>query len=159
MLAILVLVCVCAGQRISLFWRETHTKGLRARSPARPEVDEGKKVPEKTERASWQRKAEETSRLESAVKRRRRTQSIEVSIASGFCGSFARVHARVNSQIAQKVLHRLPPLLTFGADPSPCLIVCSSLQPSRLCFVWLERNVYCPWSETTRRIMAMSSLV
>ena len=39
-----------AGQRISLsvLARNTQTKGLRARSPARPEVDEERKVPEKT---------------------------------------------------------------------------------------------------------------
>ena len=33
-----------------LLWCETQTKGLRARSPARPEVEEGRKVQEKTER-------------------------------------------------------------------------------------------------------------
>ena len=47
---------------------ETHTKGLRTRSPARPEAEEGRNVPEKTERASWQSRAEEDSRLEIAVK-------------------------------------------------------------------------------------------
>ena len=46
-----VCVCVCAPVRESLclLWRETHTKGLTARPPARPEVDEERKVPEKTE--------------------------------------------------------------------------------------------------------------
>ena len=28
----------------SQFWRETHTKGVRARFPMRPEVDKGRKV-------------------------------------------------------------------------------------------------------------------
>ena len=43
-------VCVCAGQRISLsaLARNLH-KGLRARSTARPEVNEERKVSEKTE--------------------------------------------------------------------------------------------------------------
>ena len=36
--------------RRSQFWRETHTKGLRVISPARPEVEEGRKVWEKTGR-------------------------------------------------------------------------------------------------------------
>ena len=34
---------------LCLFWREIHTKGLRARFPMRPEEDEGRKVPESTE--------------------------------------------------------------------------------------------------------------
>ena len=44
-------VCVCAPVRRSLclFWRETQTKGLSSRSPARPEVDEERKVPKRTE--------------------------------------------------------------------------------------------------------------
>ena len=41
---------------LCLFWRETHTKGLRVRSPARPEVEEGRKVPEKTERMELTKK-------------------------------------------------------------------------------------------------------
>ena len=45
-----VCVCVCAGQRISFsaLARNPH-KGLRARSSARPEVEEERKVPEKKE--------------------------------------------------------------------------------------------------------------
>ena len=44
-------VCVCAPVRESLrlLWRETHSKGLTARSPMKPEVDEERKVPEKKE--------------------------------------------------------------------------------------------------------------
>ena len=41
--------CALAGQRISLLWRKTHTKGLTARPPAKPEVDEESKVREKNE--------------------------------------------------------------------------------------------------------------
>ena len=37
---------------LCLFWRETYTKGLRARSPVGQEVEEDRKVPEKTERDS-----------------------------------------------------------------------------------------------------------
>ena len=65
----------CVAIRFRLCWR--HSDNLfvcfgakptqRARSPARPEVEEGRKVSEKTERVSWQRKAEENSRLEIAV--------------------------------------------------------------------------------------------
>ena len=35
---------------LGLFWHETHTKGLRTRSPARLEMKEGRKVQKKTER-------------------------------------------------------------------------------------------------------------
>ena len=59
---------------LCLFWRETHSKGLRARSPARPEVEEGRKVPEKTARKfRWLRKAEKNSWLEIAVQGRTRS--------------------------------------------------------------------------------------
>ena len=54
-------------------------------------------------RGSQQKGAEEISRLERAVKRRRRTRSTEISMVCGFCGSFARVHACVSSQNAQNV--------------------------------------------------------
>ena len=45
--------CVCMSapvrESLRLLWRETHTKGLTARPPTRPEVDEERKVAEKTE--------------------------------------------------------------------------------------------------------------
>ena len=80
---------------------------------------------------------------------------ILVSIPSGFVRVFARVHAHVSSQKAQKVSQTSP----LGVNPSPCLFVClfvylfvcSFLPPSRLC--WL-RNLKYPWSEmrkTSRR--------
>ena len=105
---------LCWRRSENLFWRETHTKGPGARSPARREVEEGRKIPEKTERTSWQRRAEETSRLEREVKRTRRTLSIKLSMVCGFCGSFVRVHTRTSSQNAQKVSHRLPPSCTWS---------------------------------------------
>ena len=58
-------------ESFGLFWRETHKKGQRVRSPAGPELKAGRKVSEKTERVNWQRKAEENSRLQIAVQRRR----------------------------------------------------------------------------------------
>ena len=44
-------MCVHAPVReyLSLLWHETHTKNLTARSPARPDVDEGREVPDKKE--------------------------------------------------------------------------------------------------------------
>ena len=66
---------------LGLFWHKTHTKDLRVRSPVRLEVEKGRKIWGKSERAkgSWQRKAEENSRLEIAVQRR--TQEVRKMIA------------------------------------------------------------------------------
>ena len=54
-MAIRCVGCVCGRvpvrESLCLLWRETHTKGLTARPSARPEMDEERKVPEKTERA------------------------------------------------------------------------------------------------------------
>ena len=60
--AFVVLVCVDASQRIPLsaLVRNPH-KGPERETSASPEVDEGRKVPEKTERVSWQRRPEEGS--------------------------------------------------------------------------------------------------
>ena len=49
------------------------------------------------------------------------------------CENFVRIHAHVSTQKAK--CHKVPPL-ALGANPSPCLFVCSFLPPSRLCFVW-----------------------
>ena len=40
-------VCVPVRESLCLLWRETHTKGLRVISPARPEAEKGRKVPKK----------------------------------------------------------------------------------------------------------------
>ena len=116
---------------LCLFWRETHAKGLSTRSSTRPEVGEGRNVREKAE-VSQQKGVEEMSRLKRAVKRKRKTQSTEVSMACGFCGSFAPVHARVSTQNAQKSVTEFPFL---RMELTPCLLVCSFLPPSRLCFM------------------------
>ena len=42
-------VCTQGRRSLCLFWRETQTKSLSSRSPARPEVDEEKEVREKRE--------------------------------------------------------------------------------------------------------------
>ena len=70
-------VWVPVRESLCLFWRETHTKGQRARFPTRPEAVEGRKVPEKVGRRGQsreghiqQKRAAENSRLERAVKRR-----------------------------------------------------------------------------------------
>ena len=48
--AFIGLVCEWVPDRefLCLLWCETHTKGLSTRFPARPEVDEGRMVPQNT---------------------------------------------------------------------------------------------------------------
>ena len=124
-----VCMCVLVRESLCLFWRETHTKGLRARSPTRPEEDEGRKIPERqpAEGSSRDQSTGEVSQEKDTVSRReqkrpvdrtglpgdeswaeRGDQSTEVSIASGFVRVFARVHARVSLQDAQKVSQTSP---------------------------------------------------
>ena len=62
-----VYMCALVRECLCLLWCETHIKGLTARPSARPEVEEGRKVPEKTQRVSRQGNAEETSRREIEV--------------------------------------------------------------------------------------------
>ena len=61
-----VCMCVCADQTISLsvLTRNPH-KGLRAKYPARPEVEEERKVPEKTEGQFTKEDGERQSTTES----------------------------------------------------------------------------------------------
>ena len=54
---------------LCLFWRKTHTKGLRARLPTRPEEDEERKVPESAEETSRQNRAEQSTELKKPVGR------------------------------------------------------------------------------------------
>ena len=54
--AFVVWVWVSASKFLCLFWRKTHTKGLRAIFPTRPKEDERRKVPElRTEKEAKQR--------------------------------------------------------------------------------------------------------
>ena len=55
-------------ESLCLLWRETQTKGLSLRSPVRPEVDEERKVPERTE---GQLAKEDGERQLTTVNRRR----------------------------------------------------------------------------------------
>ena len=131
---------------LCLFWCETHTKGLRTRSPMRPEEDKGRKVPERkvpenrTEQGSRQNKAVDRSQGKPTARmcepRGRVAQSERMSQRSGWlCGNFAQIHARDSSQNARKVSQTSPFLrleLTQVRD------VCSLFfHPLRcVCWVW-----------------------
>ena len=161
------IVTRCGAIRFRLCWRHSDKflvcfgakdtqRGLRMISPARPEVEEWRKVWEMTERVSWQRRAGETSRLVIAVKRRRRTLSTEVSMASG------KIHACYRLQMQwelHKKRHIEFPLLALGADPSPCLFVCSFFHPFGC--VLCDRKEMCdtPGRKSLHGTLAISSLV
>ena len=82
--------CVCVGapvrESLCLLRRETHTKGLTTRFPARPEVNELRKVPEKTESVDKgrQRRAEGDGRLEIAVQEKDGQQKEAVREGEGY---------------------------------------------------------------------------
>ena len=68
---------------LCLFWRKTYTKCLHARSPTRPEEDEGRQGPrnrrrQSTEQGSWQNRAEQKKAVGSYRVVSRREQSTEV---------------------------------------------------------------------------------
>ncbi len=60
-------------ESLCLFWRESHTKGLHARFPTRPEEDEGKKVPES-------RKGDSQEKTEQTIRQKRTGKSAEESM-------------------------------------------------------------------------------
>ena len=151
---------VLVRRSLCLFWRETHPKGLYTRSPTRREEDEGRKVPEKREGHSQQKRAvkrrsvarwesgrEETSQQKSD---RRLLGPVDLQMPgwptredeSAFlvaCGSFARIQARDSLQMHGELHKNVTDfsLLALGTNPSPRLFVCLFffLPPSRLCFV------------------------
>ena len=94
-----------------LFWREIHTKRVRARLPTRPEEDEGRKVPESGEETSRQNRT--VSKIEQSTDVGGSRQSREerwllgpVNSEAGLanmrkwwlCGNFALIHAHDSSQ-------------------------------------------------------------
>ena len=97
--AFVVWVWISASQKFPLFWRKTHTKGLRTRFPTRPEEDEGRKIPGRTEVNRTSQSREETREETRAVGRT--DQSTEVGgrwrsreAAARTCGLRSRVGQR-----------------------------------------------------------------
>ena len=100
---------------LCLFWRETHTKGLCARFPTRPEEDEERKGPwavnwirQSAEESSQQKPGEGDGQRKAAAKRGVGTyepgsqvsQRERISQRSWWlCRNFARIHARDSPQI------------------------------------------------------------
>ena len=120
---------------LCLFWRETHTKDRWRDFPRDQKWRRKGSFPGKTERASWQSRAEEDGQLEIAVQGKdgqqkeavREDSQRWVSISSGF-KKFRAKHTPVivykYTKSCTKSSQRLP-FLALGADPSPCLFVCS----------------------------------
>ena len=117
---------------LCLFWRETHTKDLRMRSPMRPEEDEGRQGPRAVNRR--RQSTEERSQREVTARQEARTCGLRGRVSQRekmsqryrwLCGNFARIHAHESPQMHRK-LHKSVTnfsLLALGANLSPCLFV------------------------------------
>ena len=163
-------VGVCPGQTISLsfFVRNPH-KRLRTRSPARPEVEEERKVPGKTEvqltkeprESSRQRRAEEDGRIEIAVQGKdcqqkeaaREDSQRWVSIPCGFVEVSRKIHAHDSLQMHKK-LHKIVTQTSLSCTwnwPKSKLFVCSSFYPLG-CILCGCKEMWNTPAETTRWI-------
>ena len=120
-----VTLCWCVWmpvrESLCLLWRETHTKGLRTRSPIRRRQSGGESRTEKREELNSEIRLLIPVDLQRLGWPTRGDKS--VLVVAGFMRVFARVHARVSSQNAQKV-SQTSPFLALGANQSPCLFVC-----------------------------------
>ena len=150
---------------LSLFWRETHTKGLRARFPIDRKRTEGGSRQRKADNRSRQNIPGESSEQGSRQKRAearacglrgRVGQCERMSQRSWWlCGNFTQIHNHTSPQIHRKLHKSVTNSSLLMLRVRVCLF--SFLPPSRLCmlcFVCLQRNVKYPWpemSETTRR--------
>ena len=167
------LVCVWAGQRISLSVL-AQKPTLRARSSARPEVDEGKKVPEKIERASLQRKAEENSRFEIAVQRRTqsaeggsekmeagqsRDESVFLMIWWKFRAKYTPSIACKCTESCTKVSHWLPPSCTWSWPKSVFVRLFFFLHPLSCVLRISKEMCNAPGRKPLDESLALSSLV
>ena len=59
------------------------------------------------------------------------------ALLSAFVEVSCKIHARDSLQMHRECTVSPTPFLALGADPSPCLFVCSFFPPSRLCFAYL----------------------
>ena len=170
--AFVVWVWVPVRGSLCLFWRETHTKGLRARFPTSPEEDEGRKVPERKKGVRRRNQNREGSRTDQLREQGSRQKSGEadgrerpplepidwdaglanvkrwVSILCSFVG----ISLEYTLTRAHRILGKYHKLLPFalGANPSPWLFVLLFLHPlSCVCHVSCVRKE--SWNTIGRR--------
>ena len=122
---------------LCLFWRETHTKGLRARFPTRPEKNMGRQGLRADQKKAVNKRGKSTGKCSRSEVKNRRLLSEELGSVDPeaglanvsqrswwLCGNFARIHARDSPQ--KSVINFS--LLALGANPSSWLFVlCSTL--------------------------------
>ena len=99
---------------LCLFWRETQTKSLSSRSPARPEVDEKREVREKRE-GQLTKEPRESSRQRSPGDGRSaegKTVKNEVAFVVAFVEVSRKIHAHDSLQMHEK-LHKIVTKLPF----------------------------------------------
>ena len=159
--------CVCGRrtENLCLLWRETQTKVLSSRSPTRPEIEEERKVPEKTESQLTKKDEERQSTTES-----RRDQSVwdsssgegrsaeggskgrQLAFLVAFVEVSRKIQARNSLQMHGECKVSQNPFLALGADPSPCLFVCSFSSTLSVVFYVAVKKCVIPLSETTEWI-------
>ena len=129
---------------LCLFWRETHTKSLRARFPMRPEEGEGRQGPRAVnrtrqsarERAINRSRGKRKTTARNCGPRRRVGQCERISQHSRWlCGNFARIQACDSPQMHRK-LHKVSQISSF---------LCLELTQVRVCSLFFHSLgwVYC----------------
>ena len=144
---------------LGLFWRETHTKGLRVRSPTRPGEDEGKRVPEKQSVREGQLR--EVGRTEHSREKKQSTEvggswrsrkTFEdsgltntrkwVGIPSGFVGVSLEYTLVLVQRMHKSVTYFSP--IGLGANPSPWFLFFFFFHPLGCVFCVLIKECEIP---------------
>ena len=133
---------------LCLFWRETHTKGMRVRLPTRPEEDEGRQSPRAEQKKGVNRRGQSTeqgSQQGRAVNRNRRKPTVKemqllgpvdpeavlanvrgwVSIPGGCEGISLECRLAIAYRCTESFtkVSQTSLFLALGANPSPWLFV------------------------------------
>ena len=156
--AIVLGVCVCAGQTISLFVLARNPKGLSSRSPAIPEVDEERKVREKTEGQLTKEDGERQLTTEGRGERsalswlsREWHSQQKSALLLAFVEVSRKIHVCDCLQMLGecKVSHKLPFLCLELTQVH--VVRLFFLPPPRLYFVWPLLNVKYSWLEMKKK--------
>ena len=126
-----------------LFWRETHTKGVRARLPTRPIEDERKqrsqsRTEESREQSRTGQSAGESSRQKSREADGQRKATARTCGPRGrvcqrermsqhswwLCGNFARIHARDSQQMHRKLHKSVTNTFLLALELTQVRVVC-----------------------------------
>ena len=168
---------VPSRRSLCLFWRKAQTKGLSLRSPARPEMDEDRKVWEKrieeqltkeTREGSRQRRAEEDGGIDIAVQGKdgqqkeavREDSQRWVSIPCGFVDVSRKKHACDNLQMHEKLQKIVTQTsLSYAWNwPKSILFVCSFSPTLSVVFYVAVMKCVIPRRKPLDESLAMNSI-